>query len=288
MALHIIVDSTCDITQTEAARMGIQVLPLSIHFGAQEYRDGVDLSTEKFYAMLTAGGELPTTSQVTPWQFQEALAALGEGDEAVIITVSGRLSGTLQSALIAAKSYGSRVRVVDSLNAAIGIRIQVEYAVRMRDAGLDAAAIEAELLARRDSVVLLGVVDTLDYLKRGGRISSAVALAGGLLGIKPVLTAKNGELGMLGKARGLTQSNNLLNRTVAERGGINFSLPFAVGFTGTDDTAARNYLQQSAGLWQIHTAAVPVCRIGCGVGVHVGPGAVAVAFYTPADGGAVA
>ena len=288
MAVHIIADSTCDITQAEAARMGVQVLPLSIHFGEREYRDGVDLSTEKFYELLTAGGELPTTSQVTPWQFQEALAVMAEGDEAVIITVSGKLSGTLQSALIAAKSYGSRVQVVDSLSAAIGTRVQVEYAVRLRAAGFDAAAIAAELLARRDQVVLLGVVDTLDYLKRGGRISSTVAFAGGLLGIKPVLTAQNGELVMLGKARGLTQSNNLLNRTVEERGGINFALPYAVGYTGTDDAVARSYLAQSAALWQAQTAAVPVCRIGCGIGTHVGPGVVAVAFYTPADGGALA
>lgn len=288
MAVHIIADSTCDITQAEAARMGVQVLPLTIHFGCEEYHDGVDISTGKFYAMLTAGDTLPTTSQVTPWQFQEALSVMEDGDEAVVITISGRLSGTLQSALIAAKSYGSRVRVVDSLNAAIGTRIQVEYAVRMRDAGFDAAAIEAELLARRDQVVLLGVVDTLDYLKRGGRISSTVAFAGGLLGIKPVLTARNGELVMLGKARGLTQSNNLLNQTVEARGGINFQLPYAVGYTGVDDAVAKSYLAQSAALWQSKTDAVPICQIGCGIGTHVGPGVVAVAFYCPEDGGRLA
>ena len=288
MAVHIIADSSCDITQAEAARMGIQVPPVTVCFGAQDYRDGIDLLGEEFYTMLAKGDCLPTTSQVTPWQFQEALAVMQPGDGAVIVTVSGKLSGTLQSALIAAKSYGSRVQVVDSLSASIGARIQVEYAVRMRDAGLDAAAIAAELLARRDSVVLMGVVDTLEYLRRSGRLSAAVALAGGLLGIKPVLTAQNGELVMLGKARGLTQSNNLLNTTVAQRGGINFDLPFAVGYTGAQDTAAQNYLRQSAELWQTHTQSVPVCRIGCGIGAHVGPGAVAVAFYTPADGGALA
>lgn len=288
MAVYIITDSTCDITQSEATRFGIQVLPISVRFGMQEYRDGVDLSGEKFYGMLTAGGELPTTSQVTPWQFQEALAVLEDGDEAVILTVSGKLSGTLQSALIAAKSYGSRVRVFDSLSAAIGLRVQVEYAIRLRDAGLSAAAIEQELLARRDQVVLLGVVDTLDHLRRSGRLSAAAAVAGGLLGIRPVLTAQNGELVLLGKARGIAQSDNFLNRTVAQRGGINFRLPYAVGYTGVDDTAARNYLERSAALWQDKTDDVPVCRIGCGIGTHVGPGAVAVAFYTPEDGGALA
>ena len=288
MAVHIIADSTCDITQSEAVRFGIQVLPVSVQFGAQEYRDGVDLSGEKFYEMLTSGGVLPTTSQVTPWQFQEALAVLEEGDEAVILTVSGKLSGTLQSALIAAKSYGSRVQVVDSLSAAIGLRVQVEYAIRLRDAGLNAAAIAEELLARRDQVVLLGVVDTLEYLRRSGRLSAAAAVAGTLLGIRPVLTAQNGELVLLGKARGIAQSDNFLNRTVAQRGGINFRLPCAVGYTGVDDAAARSYLERSAALWQGKTDSVPVCRIGCGIGTHVGPGAVAVAFYTPEDGGALA
>lgn len=288
MAVHIIADSSCDITQSEAARRGLQVLPFSIHFGTQEYRDGVDITGEKFYQLLTTGDVLPTTSQVTPWQFQEALAVMEEGDEAVILTVSGKLSGTLQSALIAAKSYGSRVRVVDSLSAAIGLRVQVEYALRLRDAGLDAAAIAEELLARRDQVVLLGVVDTLEYLRRSGRLSAAAAVAGGLLGIRPVLTAQNGELVLLGKARGIAQSDNFLNRTVEQRGGINFRLPYAVGYTGVDDTAARSYLERSAALWQGKTDAVPVCRIGCGIGTHVGPGAVAVAFYTPENGGALA
>ena len=287
MAVHIITDSTSDITQSEAARFGVQVLPVTVRFGMQEYRDGVDLPGDTFYNMLAAGGELPTTSQVTPWQFQEALAVLEEGDEAVILTVSGKLSGTMQSALIAAKSYGSRVQVFDSMSAAVGLRVQVEYAIRLRDAGLSAAAITHELLARRDQVVMLGVVNSLDNLRRSGRLSAAAAIAGSLLGIRPVLTTQSGELVLLGKARGIAQSDNFLNRTVEQRGGINFRLPYAVGYTGAQDDAARGYLERSAALWQDKTDAVPMCRIGCGIGTHLGSGAVVVAFYTPEDGGAL-
>ena len=121
MAVHIIADSSCDITQAEAARMGIQVPPVTVCFGAQDYRDGIDLLGEEFYTMLAKGDCLPTTSQVTPWQFQEALAVMQPGDGAVIVTVSGKLSGTLQSARIAASMIDyDRIHIIDSLSGAAG------------------------------------------------------------------------------------------------------------------------------------------------------------------------
>ncbi len=284
MAVHIITDSASDLTQADAARLGVQVLPLTVHFGQQEYLDGVSLTHDEFYTRLQTSEKLPTTSQATPWQYRQALEALPAGDDAVILTVSGAISGTLQSALIAAGEFGARVQVVDTRNATLGQRVLVEYAVRLREAGLAAREIADELLARRDSVCLLGVVDTLEYLQKGGRVSKTVAIAGGLLNIKPVLTVEDGKIVMLGKARGLAQSNNLLNTTVEKRGGINFKLPYVVGYSGNDDTALRRYLNDSAYVWKSHTLQVPTCRLGCTIGTHTGPGAVAVAFFTPSEG----
>ncbi len=283
MAVHIIADSASDITQAEAQKMNIHLLPLTVRFGGEEFADGVTIAHDGFYARLAACEALPTTSQVTPWQYKEVLKKMSAGDEAVILTISGGLSGTVQSAHMAAADFAGRAFVVDTRSATVGERVLVEYAVRLREQGMTAAGITAELEARKGSVCLLGVVDTLDSLKRSGRISPAVALAGGLLNIKPVLTMEEGKIIMLGKARGLTQSNNLLNTTVEKLGGINFRLPYAVGWSGSEDTSLRRYLAESADLWKTHTLQVPTCRIGSTIGTHVGPGAVAVAFFTPAE-----
>lgn len=283
MSVHLIADSASELTQREAQEINVHLLPLSVHFGEQEYQDGVTLSHDKFYTLLAQSSILPTTSQITPWQYDEVLRALPPQDEAVILTLSGKLSGTLQSARIAAEKYGNRVKVVDTLSVTLGERVLVQYAVQLRTQGLTAEQIVAKIEEKRQNICVLGVVDTLDYLKRGGRISKAAAMAGGLLNIKPVLTVQEGELTVLGKARGLRQSNNLLNETAQKRGGINFNLPFAAGYSGLDDTAVRQYLQESCELWQNETDRVPVCRIGATIGTHVGPGAVAVAFFTPQE-----
>ncbi len=279
MSVWIITDSASDLTPAEARRLGVRLVPLTIRFGGEEYLDGVTLSGDTFYKKLASCDALPTTSQITPWQYRQALEGMSAQDEAVIVTLSGRMSGTVQSARIAAEGFGGRVQGVDTRTVTLGERVLVEYAARLRDAGQGAKAIADELCARRGQVCLLGVVDTLDYLKRGGRISKTAALAGGMLNIKPVLTVREGEVVMLGKARGLHQSNNLLNQTVEARGGIDFSLPCAVGYSGADPSAARAYVQQSAALWQGRTAQVPVFQLGSTIGAHVGPGAVAVAFF---------
>ena len=278
MSVMLITDSACGLTPAEAAQMDVRLLPLTVCFGDEAFLDGVTLTDAAFYQKLRQSPQLPTTSQVTPWQYQQQLQQLGAGDEAVILTLSGKLSGTLQSALAAA-GEDPRVWVVDSQNVSLGQRVLLEYALRLRAAGDDGATLAQKLRAACDRVQLLGVVETLEYLQRGGRLSKGVALAGGLLHIKPVLQIANGEVALLGKARGLAQSNNLLNQTVAQRGGIDFSLPYAVGYTGGDDTTARAYLAQSAALWQPYTDAVPLYPLGSTIGTHVGPGAVAVAFF---------
>ncbi len=278
MNVKIVVDSTADLRPEVAEKVGI--VPLTVHFGDQEYISGVTITPQKFYEMLVESDELPTTSQPTPAAFEEAFGkAVEEGDEVVCLTCSGKLSGTCQSANIAAAEFDGKVHVVDSNTIAIALGILVEYAVELAEQGLNAEEIVWKLMQKRDKVRLLALVDTLEYLKKGGRISSTVALAGGLLNIKPVITIDGGVIKLLGKARGSRQGNNLLMQEIAKAGGVDFSRPVMLGYTGLSDALLQKYIQDSASLWEGHWDQLPVSIVSSVVGTHVGPGAVAVAFF---------
>ena len=278
MPVKIIVDSTADMRPEVAEKVGI--VPLTVHFGDQEYISGVNIHPEKFYEMLVESDELPTTSQPTPVAFEEAFEkAVEAGHEVVCLTCSGKLSGTCQSANIAAAEFSGKVHVVDSNTIAIALGILVEYAVELAEQGLSAEEIVLKLLQKRDKVKLLALVDTLEYLKKGGRISSTAALAGSLLNIKPVITLDAGVIKVIGKARGSRQGNNLLVQEIQKAGGVDFAKPVMLGYTGLSDALLQKYVQDSAALWEGHKETLPVSIVGSVVGTHAGPGAVAVAFF---------
>ena len=278
MSVKIIVDSTADLRPEIAEKVGI--VPLSVQFGEETYVSGVDITSQQFYEMLVESDILPTTSQPAPYLFEEEFAkAVSEGYEVICLTCSGKLSGTNQSANIAAAEFDGKVRVLDSDTIAIGLGILAEYALNLVQRGMDAAAIVDRLQQKREKIRLLALVDTLEYLKKGGRISSTVALAGGLLNIKPVLSVTEGEIKLLGKARGSRQGNNLLVQEIAKAGGVDFRCPLMLGYTGISDALLQKYVQDSAALWEGHREQLPVSVVSSVVGTHVGPGAVAVAFF---------
>ena len=278
MSVKIIVDSTADLRPEVAEKVGI--VPLTVHFGEKEYVSGVTITPQKFYEMLVESDELPTTSQPTPAAFEDAFEkAVKEGYEVVCLTCSGKLSGTCQSANIAASEFSGKVHVVDSNTIAIALGILTEYAVELAERGLDAEEIVWKLMQKRDRVKLLALVDTLEYLKKGGRISSTAALAGSLLNIKPVITLDEGVIKVVGKARGSRQGNNLLVQEIQKAGGVDFGKPVMLGYTGLSDALLQKYVQDSAALWEGHTETLPVSIVSSVVGTHVGPGAVAVAFF---------
>lgn len=280
MSVHIITDSASDITQAEAKAYGIEVLPLHTTFGDTEYLDGVTIDNHRFFQMLVESDTLPTTSQLSPYHYEECFqAAADAGDEVLCVVLSSKLSGCCQSAGIAAEAFGDRVTVVDSENVCIGQRILVELAVRLRDQGKSAREIGAELDREKKQIRLIALLDTLEYLKKGGRISPAAALAGSLLSIKPVIAVEQGEVVILGKARGSKKGNNMLMELVQKSGGINFEKPYCLAYSGLSDTLLRKYIEDSAALYEGQTEDLPVSTIGSTIGTHVGPGAIAAAFF---------
>ena len=281
MSVRIIIDSASDVSQAEAKTLGIDVLPLKTIFGQEEFLDGVTIDHVTFYQRLIESDVIPTTSQLSPFDFEEAFrSAVENGDEVVCITVSSKLSGCYQSANIAAEEFPGKITVADSMSVAIGERILLQLALKARDAGKSAAEIGKELEAQAQKIRLIALVDTLEYLKKGGRISSTAALAGTLLGIKPVIAIENGEIAILGKARGSKNGNNMLMTLVEKSGGINFEMPFALAYSGLDDTLLRKYIADSASLYDGKADTLPVHTIGSTIGTHAGPGAIALAFFS--------
>ena len=277
MKTRIIVDSTSDLLPAVKAR--VHTVPLTVHFGQEEYVDGITIDHKGFYEKLVETDVHPSTSQATPVAFAEEFAKACEaGEAAVVITLSSRLSGTYQSAMIAAQDY-ENIHVVDSASVAIGGGILVEYALRLLDEGLDAAQIAHRLEQEKNRIVIVALVDTLEYLKKGGRISKAVAFAGSVLNIKPVLSVTDGEINMLGKARGSKMGNNLLVQEIGKAGGVDFTMPVLLGYTGLSDKMLLKYIEDSKHLWEGKVEAIRYTTIGSVIGTHAGPGAVAVAFF---------
>ena len=277
MKTNIIIDSTVDVTESCAERM--YIIPLTVHFGSEEYIDGVTIDKHNFYEKLVESDTLPTTSQATPADFQKVFDEISSaGESAVVITISSTLSGTCQSACIAAENY-ENIHVVDSCSASTGAGILAEYALRCADEGMDAKELAELLMKKREDICVVGLLDTLEYLKRGGRISKSVAFAGGVLNIKPVLTFKDGERVLAGKARGSRNGNNLLVQKIKDSGGIDFDMPILLGYSGLSDALLKKYIVDSAELWQCGTDSLDYVLICSVIGTHIGPGAVVASFF---------
>ena len=278
--IRIITDSGSDIIDSK--RDNVTVLPMSITFGDEVFYDGVTLSHSEFYMKLIESDELPKTSLIAPASFADAFEeAKNAGEKVIAITISGGLSGTYQSAVLAAEDYDD-VYVIDSMNVTIGERILVEYALKLIDEGKDIEDIVNELESAKKRICVLGLLDTLEYLKKGGIVSSSIAFVGDVLRIKPVVTVDGeGKVAMLGKARGSKNGNNFLISEIEKVNGVDFDMPYFLGYTGLNDTLLKKYVKDSEHIWGPYTEELPVCSIGATIGTHVGPNAIAVAFFAP-------
>ena len=236
MSVRIITDSASDISQELAKELNITVLPLKVRFGEEEFLDGVTLSNRQFYERLIETDEIPKTSQITPFEYRNHFEkAVKAGEQVICFTLSSGVSGSYQSACVAAQEFEGDVFVVDTQQFCISEAIIVERAVQMRDSGMDAAAVFEAIEVEKKDAHVLAIFNTLEYLKLGGRISAAAAFAGGLLSLKPVLTIEDGVVKILGKARGSRNGNNMLTEFAEKLGGIDFERPFCFGYTCFSD-----------------------------------------------------
>ncbi|MDD6340289.1 MAG: DegV family protein [Butyrivibrio sp.] len=279
MSLRILTDSASDLVNYNNEKLSF--VPLTITYGDEEYQDSVNLTHEEFYEKLIETDELPKTSQVAPYVFEEEYEkAKAAGDTLLVITLSSKLSGTYQSANIARDGYEDMVYIVDSKNVTVGEAVLIEYALRLIDEGKDVEEIVKILEEAREKVVTIGLLDTLEYLKKGGRISKTAAFAGNLLSIKPVICIEDGEVAILGKARGSKQGNNLLMQQIDKYGGIDFDMPLFLGYAGLSDAVLQKYIADSAHIWKDKKDSLPILSVGGTIGTHVGPGAIALAFFS--------
>ena len=280
MSLRIITDSTADITPAMAQAMNVSIVPLKVLFGTQEYRDGIDLSIEDFYKKLTSSDQLPTTSQPSPNDFLvEFEQAKQAGDEVLVLCLSSELSGTYQSAVLAKNvcEY-DEIHIVDTLQATIGTQILLNEALRMRQAGSTAAQIAGRLNELKHRVTILAVVDTLEYLVKGGRLSRAAGFAGSLLGIHPMITLDQGKLVVLGKARGRKATLELFRREMEKKGMPDLNFAPVFGYTGSAEAVS----ELIEAMKQQGIESPYVCAVGSVIGTHTGPGVSAIAYLRQA------
>lgn len=278
MGVRIILDSTANFRKDLENRFAI--VPLMVNFGENSYADGIEIDNDTFYEKLVTSDVMPTTSQPTPDAFDRAFKEITEaGDEAVVITISSKLSGTYQSASIAAADYEGKVYVVDGYTVAIGTGALGEYALNLADAGKSAKEIAEILEKEKANIRVYAVVDTLEYLKKGGRVSAAAAFAGGLLNFKPVIAIAEGVVQSVTKGRGNKQANQLMNAEVEKSGAIDFSKPFVIGYTGADDKLMQAYIEDNTDMWGGDVSKIHTAQLGSVVGTHAGPGAVAVGYF---------
>lgn len=279
--IAVVSDSTCDIAPEQLEKLSVTMVPLKVHFGNETYRDWIDFTPEEFYVKLKASAVLPTTSQPTPGEFAEVYCRLDEEgyDGVVVLTLSAKLSGTYESATMAIAESPLPVRVVDTTFVSGGTGLIVEEACAARDAGGDIDAVERAAVNAAGETELFFVVDTLDYLVKGGRAGRAQGMAASLLSIKPVLEVKGGLIEPFLKCKGTRKALAEMAEHVAQRskdlGPLKVRVIHAVSLGIAEDLAAAI---REAGA---DVASLDYDEIGCVIGTHVGPGAVGVA-YLPA------
>ncbi len=274
--IKIITDSASDIMSEEAKKLDIEIIPMKINIDGIEYLDGVNITNLDFFKKLENCKEIPKTSQITPNEFINYFNKYKD-TEIICITMSSKLSSTFQSAMYAKDKF-SNVEVIDSENVSVGEALLVKLAVSLINQGKNYKEIINTLNEQKKRIRLIALLNTLDYLKKGGRISLAVAFVGGILGIKPVIEIKEGKVHFIGKARGSKQGNNMLRLKTNEGNGIDFNMPFMLGYSGLDDELLNKYIEDSKDIYPNNTKFDKVL-IGSTIGSHIGLKAICIAYF---------
>ena len=279
--IRIITDSASDIPNNDSIPANLSIMPLTIFFGEEEYLDGKTITNEEYYNKLTGGDILPKTSQVTPYDFeQEIQKAIDNGEKVIVITLSSGLSGTYQSACIAASNFEKDVAVIDSFMATVSEQILVKYALQLVEQGMEYDRIVETLENDKKKIKLVGPLDTLEYLKKGGRISAAAAVVGSALSIKPIITLVEGKVEVIAKARGRRNAIESTLKIIREsETGIDFDKPYAVGYSGNDRDMLNVFIESSKTNGNVNIENWPVVSIGSTIGTYAGPHSIIFGYF---------
>lgn len=276
--IRILLDSSADYSAQEAKEHGLELVSINITLGGKNYLDGVDITKDEFFELLTSTEEFPKTAQPSPQDYVDIFEdAKEKGDSIIYLALSSGLSGTFQSATLAKSMVEyDDIYLVDTLSATRAIRLMAEYACKLRDEGKDAATIAAELEEFKSRVVILAALDTLEYLSKGGRLNKAAAAVGELANLKPIITVtKEGTIGVPGKALGRNKAISTLIKMIGEHD-IDTTFPiYSLYSLGEENTEK---LEQKLGKEGIRVT--KRLQLGATIGCHIGPGAYGVIFVT--------
>lgn len=278
MSVRVVCDSTADLDETFRSTHHVDVVPLKVIIGEEEYRDGIDIRPAELYARMRREGASARTSQPTPAEFEQVFrAATDDGGAVLCTTISAELSGTYASAAQAASALPERdIRVIDTRSVSIGHYAVVAAAVRAAEAGGDAGTVAAAATRMVRAVRLLFTVETLEYLRRGGRIGGAQALLGSMLDIKPLLEMRDGRIEPTGRVRtyrrALDACAEAVEQAAAQWGGAGVLIANADVATEADGLVRRFERSLPGSL-------VASVEVGPVIGAHAGPGAIGIAFY---------
>lgn len=281
--VKIVTDTASDITRAQADALGVTLVPIGVQFKDFVYDPAQDEGFDEFYALLQESKDLPTTSQPPPAAFLDVFSeAKQQGDEVVVLLLSGALSGTVQSAALAKDLADyEKVYIIDTKSATLGERLLVEYAVMLRDEGKSAAEIAAATQDAVGRVKLFAAIDTLKYLRKGGRIPKTAEIVGTVMGIKPIITLdEEGKIVMAGKARGHAGAVTSLVKLMNANANVDTTLPVYYGYT-LDMQPCHNFRKLTTLRYKFKNTAQ--YAVGPVVGTHIGPGGIAVVYLTKAE-----
>ena len=277
MGIRIITDSSADFELAAAKRRGVSVVSMSIQFGGASFLDGKSITHDLFYRLLQERKENPSTSQPTPADFLRAFEeAKAAKEPAVAILLSSALSGTLQSALIAKEMCGyDPIYIVDSMTATAGIQILVNYACKLRDSGLPAPEIAEAVERIKDRVRIFAVIDTLEYLRRGGRLTGLQAGLGTMARLKPVIAVRDGKVVITGKALGTAAA---VKQMIKHLAGHPIDDAYPSYFLYSDDKSREELLLPKLKEQNMLPLRLHYSSVGPTIGTHIGPGALGMAY----------
>lgn len=274
--IRIITDSGSDIEVNEYENLIIQ--PLKVNIGDKTYLDGIDMSKNEFFVMLEESDVLPSTSLASPYEFEEIYKKVSDdNDEAIVLPISSGVSGTCQSAMIAAKQFDN-ISVVDTKNVCHGQALLVMRALELVKKGLDRKTVVDILEEEKKKIRFYAIVDTLKYLEKGGRLSKGAAIVGGLIGIKPILAIEDGLLVAKEKARGSKSAYSRM-ADIVKNDNVDTDRPIIMAYSGTTDHKLQIFKNDNSAKLERIMPGVIEKQIGTAVGTHAGPGTVVVTYF---------